>query len=93
LNGLFHCTRCADEGCTKPDPQMLRHLMDELGIAPAQTLMIGDTTHDLSMANAAGVAGLAVCYGAHSKDDLLACHPIACVDRCEELWTWLAEHA
>jgi len=93
LNGLFHCTRCADEGCSKPNPQMLVHLMDQLGISAGQTLMIGDTTHDLSMANAAGVAGLAVAYGAHSKDELLACNPIACIDQCEELWTWLAEHA
>lgn len=93
LADFFHCTRCADEGCTKPDPQMLVHLMTRLSVDPARTLMIGDTTHDLGMANAAGVAALAVSYGAHLKDDLLACHPLACVDRCEELWRWLEEHA
>jgi phosphoglycolate phosphatase len=93
LAEFFHCTRCADEGCAKPDPQMLEHVMTRLGVERRQTLMIGDTTHDLSMANAAGVAALAVSYGAHSKDELLACNPIACIEQCEQLWRWLGEHA
>jgi phosphoglycolate phosphatase len=31
LGALFHATRCADETFSKPDPQMLLELMDELG--------------------------------------------------------------
>ncbi len=93
LTDFFHYTRCADEGCTKPDPQMIVNVMNQLEVVPPRTLMIGDTTHDLGMANAAGVASLAVAYGAHPKEDLLACHPIACVDSCEELWQWLERHA
>ena len=50
LGGYFHATRCADECFSKPHPAMLEELMDELGVAPERTLMIGDTTHDLQMA-------------------------------------------
>lgn len=93
LKGLFHASRCADEGHTKPDPGMLEALLDELEVRKAQTLMIGDTTHDMAMASAAGVARLAVAYGAHTRDQLQAYDPVACVDDFASLSRWLAEHA
>ena len=37
--------------------------------------MIGDTTHDLQMAKNAGVASLAVAYGAHPAESLDALEP------------------
>ena len=49
LKGLFDATRTADETASKPDPRMLLELMDEFGVAPERTLMIGDTTHDLQL--------------------------------------------
>ena len=50
LRPLFDATRCADESRSKPDPQMLLDLGDELGVRRNRTLMIGDTTHDLQLA-------------------------------------------
>jgi phosphoglycolate phosphatase len=67
LKGLFEATRTADETASKPSPQMLFELMDELGVPLERTLMIGDTTHDLQMALNAGVASVAVSYGAHER--------------------------
>lgn len=93
LKGLFHASRCADEGYTKPDPGMLQELLDELGIHRQHALMIGDTTHDMAMAQAADVARLAVGYGAHSRDELLTYEPIACVDDFQSLRQWLLQHA
>ena len=55
--------------------------------------MIGDTTHDLQMAINAGVAGLAVSYGAHPGEALLGLNPVACVRNVEELRCWLLENA
>jgi phosphoglycolate phosphatase len=89
LDGRFHATRCADESFSKPHPAMLEELMDELGVAPAQTLMIGDTTHDLQMARNAGVAGVGVGYGAHPIGALYAENPFACVKTPQELDAWL----
>jgi phosphoglycolate phosphatase len=93
LGNLFHASRCADECFSKPHPAMLLELMDELGSAPANTLMIGDTTHDLQMALNAGVGGLGVSYGAHPKSQLTELAPLACVDSIEELSAWLRANA
>jgi phosphoglycolate phosphatase len=92
LESYFHASRCADEGHTKPHPGMLQAVMHELAAASDRTLMIGDTTHDLEMARAAGVAALGVAYGAHARDALQACGPLACVASVAELRDWLARH-
>ena len=89
LQAYFHASRCADEGHTKPHPGMLHTLMEELAAAPDETLMIGDTTHDLDMAAAAGVAAVGVAYGAHGRELLSDRRPLACVDSLQELSTWL----
>jgi phosphoglycolate phosphatase len=94
-NGLatrFHATRCADEGRPKPHPDMLLHVMDRLGVAPEATLMIGDTTHDLLLAKNAGVAAVAVTYGAHEREPLARLAPIGTVHSIAELAHWLREH-
>jgi haloacid dehalogenase superfamily, subfamily IA, variant 1 with third motif having Dx(3-4)D or Dx(3-4)E len=85
----FHATRTADESFSKPNPAMLYDLMDRLGVTAKQTLMIGDTTHDVLMAQNAGAAALAVTYGAHDADILRASAPLAMVDSVAELHTWL----
>ena len=51
--------------------------MDRVGVAPHQTLMIGDTTHDIELARNAGASALAVSYGAHSARGLDALTPLA----------------
>lgn len=93
LGDLFHGTRCADEGFAKPHPDMLLYLMELLGVEAERTLMIGDTTHDLEMASSARVAGVAVTYGAHSREALLNHGPLALVHSVSELAAWLRENA
>jgi phosphoglycolate phosphatase len=93
LAARFHATRCADEGRPKPHPDMLLHLMERLGVAPPQTLMIGDTTHDLELARAAGVDAVAVAYGAHEPVGLAAAGPLATVHSIAELRAWLDQNA
>jgi phosphoglycolate phosphatase len=93
LKPYFHATRCADEAPSKPHPAMLLELMGELGVKKERTLMIGDTTHDMGMAHAAGVPRLAVAYGAHTRESLMAYEPVACVDDFGSLRQWLADNA
>jgi phosphoglycolate phosphatase len=93
LVGSFHATRCADEGHAKPHPGMIESLMRTLEVVPDRTLMIGDTTHDMAMAQNAGVARVAVTYGAHPKSELEPYAPLACVDRVSELRAWLLARA
>jgi phosphoglycolate phosphatase len=93
LKQYFVSSRCADETHSKPHPAMLQELMQELLVAPEATLMIGDTAHDLQMAVSAGVAALAVSYGAHPRDSLTAFNPLACIDAPEDLAPWLSANA
>lgn len=86
---VFHSTRTADETYSKPNPQMLHEIMDELAVLPNETLMIGDTDYDLQMAQNAGVASVAATYGMQEETRLLACNPLICIDRFSNLQAWL----
>ncbi len=89
VEGHFRTTRCADEAPSKPHPAMLLQIMEELDMDAEQTTMIGDTDYDLKMAEGAGVAAVAVSYGAHPKERLLARAPAACLENLTELPAWL----
>ncbi len=93
LRRLFASTRCADESTPKPAPDMLCELRAEFGVDRARTLMIGDTSHDLQMAARAGTGAVAVSHGAHSRRDLVALEPLACLAGTQELRQWLARNA
>ena len=93
LHGMFDATRTADETASKPHPLMLQQLMQQLGVAPERTLMIGDTTHDLMLARNAGTARVAVSYGAHGPDSFAEHEPLFVAHSTDELRHWLLEHA
>lgn len=54
----------------KPAPDMLLEAMRVSGHGPGDTVMVGDTTFDLDMADAAGVRGLGVAWGSHGRAGL-----------------------
>jgi phosphoglycolate phosphatase len=89
LGQYFTSSRCADETSPKPAPAMLLELMEEFEKTPDHTLMIGDTSHDMEMARAAGVDAVAVTYGAHPEQGLRAFSPRGCVATVSELKAWL----
>ena len=91
LHRYFHATRTAEETHSKPNPAMLLEIMDELGVTPGNTLMIGDTTHDLQMARNAGVDAVAMTHGAHPETELRALAPLALVDDFAALRAWFLE--
>ena len=92
LRRFFAGSRCADETNPKPHPAMLLELMEALQIDKENTLMVGDTSHDLEMARAAGVDALAVTYGAHDETGLRACSPLGCFPTVDALGTWLRKN-
>ena len=93
LLSTFDATRCADETFSKPHPAMLQELTRELGQDLRRTVMIGDTTHDLMMANNAGAAGIAVEFGAHPVQQLQACRQLYSARSIPELHAWLMENS
>lgn len=93
LGNYFHATRTVDECFSKPHPQMLDELMDYLVTLPGRTLMIGDTSYDLQMAQNAGVSSVGVTYGAQSSDQWEHFNPIQKFENFDTLSEWLLEHA
>lgn len=91
LQTHFHVTRCADESFSKPHPAMLFEIMEALSLRPEQVLMVGDTSHDIHMAQAAGVDSMAVTYGAHDKTTLVKAEPTVMVSNVREMQKWLLE--
>jgi phosphoglycolate phosphatase-like HAD superfamily hydrolase len=57
LSGLVDAVACADDGLpVKPAPDMVLDLCARLGVEPARTAVIGDSTADLEMGRQAGAA-------------------------------------
>jgi len=50
-------------GVRKPDPGMLRSVLEQLGASPDEALMVGDNANDVASARAAGVAVVVMSYG------------------------------
>jgi phosphoglycolate phosphatase len=93
LRHHFQFSRCADEGWPKPHPDMLEKLMSFTGLTAHETLMIGDTTHDLDMAAAAGCDAVGVAYGAHHVEGLRVVAHRHIAESVGDLRDWLAAHA
>ena len=64
----------------KPHPEMVETLLDLSGRDAADAIVIGDTTFDVEMATAAGVASCAVTYGNHPAARLAEASPTHLVD-------------
>jgi phosphoglycolate phosphatase len=93
LAGRFAASRTVDECASKPDPAMLRDLLDTFAVEPASALMVGDTLFDLQMARRAGVPAVGVSWGVHAAGHLLEAGPERVIDELAELPGWLAGRA
>ncbi|WP_420004013.1 HAD-IA family hydrolase [Arenibacterium sp. LLYu02] len=74
---MFVTRQVADHHPSKPHPSMVLTAMADTGIPPADTVMIGDTTFDMEMGRAAGVTTIAVDWGYHPADQLVADHRLS----------------
>ena len=90
LTGFFHASRTVDEARSKPHPQMLLDILKELGMRAGESLMVGDTVHDLQMAGNAGISCVAVASGTESRLLLAEQAPLACLENVGELEAWLS---
>ncbi len=59
--------------CGKPEPGMILHKIESLGLDPARCAMVGDRLYtDMAMATRAGVMGVLVLSGEATEDDVAA---------------------
>jgi phosphoglycolate phosphatase len=70
LEGYFVTRQVADHHPSKPHPAMLRAALAETGVDPRDAVMVGDTSYDMEMARAAGIAGIGVTWGYHRAEAL-----------------------
>ncbi len=90
VSRLFDGSRCADETASKPHPLMLFELLEQFGAQAEHAVMVGDTEYDMDMALRANMPRIAVSYGAHDISRLRPFKPALCVDRLDQMLTWLA---
>jgi pyrophosphatase PpaX len=69
----------------KPDPAPLLHGANRLGVDPAGCVYVGDAVVDVEAAHAAGMAAVAVTWGAGEEGALAAAGPLALVRRVPDL--------
>ena len=86
---LFASVQTADDHPSKPDPSMIRAALLETGVAPSETVMVGDTSFDMAMAVSAGVRALGVAWGYHDRDALKMAGAARVVDGFDELFDLL----
>ncbi|MGZ8195205.1 MAG: HAD-IA family hydrolase [Methylosarcina sp.] len=86
---LFYTTRCADETASKPDPRMLKDILRYTGISQERAVMVGDTVHDLQMAENAQMSSIAVACGAHPESLLQQYRPLRCLRQPTELMKFI----
>ena len=68
----------SDAGICKPQPEFLKQVLDDYGLNPSETVMVGnDLTTDIAVAKAVGIDGI-----------LLNC----CRNKYSPLWKTIGRH-
>ncbi|MEM6832626.1 MAG: HAD-IA family hydrolase [Pseudomonadota bacterium] len=91
LRRYFGTLQTADTNPSKPHPAMLEVAMSELGAAPHETVMIGDSPYDIQMARAAGTRAIGVSWTDHGPAALKAAGAHALLDSFDDWSVLLSE--
>ena len=92
IKECINVTKTSDDCFSKPHPQMCNEILNELIIEPEKSIVIGDSIHDLQMAKNAGIASLAVTYGAHKQDSLSIYGSLDYMDDANMVFDWIRRH-
>ena len=86
IEDRFDAVLGGDSGAEKkPDPALLRLVLRQFQIIPANALMVGDGDTDIEAGRCAGVITCGVTYGLANKDDLIAAKPDFLIDDLAQL--------
>ena len=80
LQDYFLVLRTADCCLSKPHPAMALECMDELGVVPENTTLVGDAIFDMQMAASANIRAVGVSFGVESTETLSAEGAVDVVD-------------
>ena len=91
LDGFFELVFGGDAFAEKkPHPLPLLKACEALGLPPARTLMVGDSSNDAAAARAAGCPVVLVSYGYNHGEPVASAQPDAIVDRLDAIAPLLA---
>jgi len=77
--GIDHTTR------HKPDPEPVHFALAKLGVRAQEALFVGDSPHDIEAGRAAGVATVAVLWGAYTRAEIEPAGPTHWIERMGDL--------
>ena len=89
----FIVSRTADDCPSKPNPAMVLECCAEVGVDPADTVVIGDSVYDMQMARSAGADAIGVSWGYGATADLLAVGASAVAEKPEDILKFALEGA
>jgi phosphoglycolate phosphatase len=93
LDGVFDTIQTADTHPSKPHPSMIEAAMAETGARSRDTVMIGDTTFDMTMARNADVTAIGVAWGYHPVVALRAAGADVIAEDAAGMLAEIAHHA
>ena len=68
---LMELRSCSDAGICKPQPEFLKQVLDDYGLNPSETVMVGnDLTTDIAVAKAVGIDGILLNTFPYSRQEL-----------------------
>lgn len=86
ISDYFETVLCGDMvERKKPDPQPLLMVAEQLGVEPAESMMLGDSMSDVKAARAAGFSIICMSYGYNHGEDIRDYDPDAVVDSMAEV--------
>jgi pyrophosphatase PpaX len=59
----------------KPEPEPVLLALEKLGVRPGEALMVGDSPHDISSGNAAGVRTVGALWGPFTREQIAVAKP------------------
>lgn len=73
----------------KPDPAIVFDILQKTGIEKEEVIYVGDSGVDMQTARNAGVDAVGVSWGFRPQTELEAFHPLAIINKAEELMDYI----
>ncbi len=80
----------------KPEPEPVLLALEQLGVGASESLMMGDSPHDISSGNAAGVRTIGALWGPFTREQIAVAKPTYWMSEyrgtnCLDSWTFAGE--
>jgi phosphoglycolate phosphatase len=85
IHARFVSLQTADRHPSKPHPSMALQAIADAGASAETSAVIGDTSFDMAMAQAAGTTAIGVAWGYHEPDELIAAGALGIADKPDDV--------